>query len=177
MKIIELVNLYKEGKIENLSKTIETKDYISFAEKYEICSSTLEACNTIDKQTGIVKADSINRKITFIITMISVYTNIEFSFDEDGDIDSIQEYDILRKNKLLKPILDTFTEEYSECEEMLNIMQKDLIENNNTTYSVIGNILASLADEFKDKIHSLNLSQDNIDKYINVFETLMNNGK
>ena len=48
MKIKEFIDLYNEGKIEDIKTALEVKDYVSFAEKYELCSSTLEACGDID---------------------------------------------------------------------------------------------------------------------------------
>ncbi len=208
MKINELITLCNEGKIENLKEALEIKDYVPFAEKYELCASVINACNEVDEVTGLVKVDSINKNITFTIAFLSMYTNLEFSTDvndestpaneadtadetnemaaadETNKVDSIDEYDMLCRNKLLKPILKLIEEEYAECSDMLNTMQIDLISNNNTLPNVIGNVAAHvvdiiemLANVFGDKMQSLNLdlSQDNIDKYISVFETLMKN--
>ena len=179
MVIREFVNLYNEGKIEDLAKALEIKSYISFNKKKEMCTSVLNACNEIDEQTGIVKINSIDRKMTFEIAAISMYTNLEFSSDEDIEIDSIQEYDMLRKYGLLKPLLDLFEAEYNDCLEMLETMQADLIANSNTTQNILAhvskqllNILEPLADIIKDKVESsnLDLSQDNIDKYAKLIE-------
>lgn len=181
MKIVELVKNYNEGKIENLKETLEVKNYLPFAQKYELCASVLDSCNDIDERTGAVTIDSINRQITFAITTISAYTNLEFSLDENAEISSIDEYDMLCENKILKPIIELFKDEYAECEEMLMTMQNDLITNHNTLHNLVGNvakqllgIVEPLGNVLKDKIDSFNLdlSQDNIDKYAKIFETL-----
>jgi hypothetical protein len=163
MKILEFINLYNAGEIKDIKTALEVKDYVSFAEKYELCSSTLEACNETDERTGLIVVDTINRNITFTITALSAYTNLEFSFDDDAEVDSIQEYDMLRENKLLKPILDTFAEEYAECKEMLETMQEDLIANNNTTVNAVLNILTPFVDALEEKLASFDWSQINID--------------
>ena len=88
---------------------------------------------------------------------------------------------MLCKNKLIKPIIELFADEYSECEDMLTIMQNDLLANSNTLHNLAGNmakqlleILEPLGDILKDKIGSFNLdlSQDNIDKFAKIFEEL-----
>ena len=177
MTIQEFINLYKEGKATDLKKILEVKSYIPFTQKYELCSSVLDACNDIDIKTGLVSVDSVNRDVTFTIKVISMYTNLEFSPDGNKDVNSINEYDMLCENKLLKPILNLFDEEYVECEEMLITMQNDLITNNNTLHNVLGNgmkYFLSIADVLKKKVDGLNLdlSQDNIDKYAKLFEAL-----
>jgi hypothetical protein len=181
MKIVELVKNYNEGKIENLKEVLEVKNYLPFAQKYELCASVLDSCNDIDERIGAVTIDSINRQITFTITAISAYTNLEFSLDENAEISSIDEYDMLCENKILKPIIELFKDEYAECEEMLMTMQNDLIANHNTLHNLVGNVAKQLLDiveplgnVLKDKIDSFNLdlSQDNIDKYAKIFEAM-----
>ena len=177
MKVVEFCNTYKEQKIENLKEVLEVKDYVPFAQKYELCSDVLDMCNDIDIKTGLISVDSVNRNVTFITRVISMYTNLEFSPDGNADVNSIEEYDALCECKLLKPILSLFEEEYAECEEMLMTMQNDLIANNNTLHNVIGNgmkYLFGIVDVLKNKIDglSLDLSQDNIDKYAKLFEAL-----
>lgn len=181
MKINELIINYNEGKIENLKKALEVKDYLPFAEKYELCASVLDSCNDRDEKTGLVTVDSINRQITFTITVISAYTNLEFSLDEDAEISSIDEYDMLCKNKLLTPIVESLGDEYVHCEDMLTTMQNDLIANNNTLHNLAGNlakqllgVVEPLGSVLKTKLDSFNLdlSQDNIDKYAKIFEGL-----
>lgn len=179
MKINEFIANYNEGKIDYLKDTLEVKEYLPFAEKYELCASVLDSCNDKDEKTGLVTVDSINRQITFTITAISAYTNLEFSLDEDAEISSIDEYDMLCKNKLLTPIIESFSDEYVNCENMLTTMQNDLIANSNTIHNLAGNlakqllgIVEPLGNVLKTKLDSFNLdlSQDNIDKFAKIFE-------
>lgn len=183
MKVSEFVNEYKNGKINDLREALDIRDYVPFGEKYELCASVLNVCNDTDEKTGVVTIDSINRQITFTITVISTYTNLEFSLDESAEISSIDEYDMLEQNGLISAIIDLFDKEYTKCEDMLNTMQNDLLENSNTLHNIVGNIskqlldiLEPLGDILKDKIGLLNfdLSQDNIDKFAKIFEGLNN---
>lgn len=188
MKVTEFVNEFKNKKIQNtqiapnavseyIKKILEVKDYISFAEKRELCAQVLNACNT-KADSGLVKIDSVSRYIIFTISIISKYTNIEFSSGEDG-VDSLDEYDMLCQNGLLNPILDVIGEEYSACNNILNMMMEDIISNNNTVENVIGTILSKFEDSVDDFIVALtqriesmesDLNQIDIDKYKGIIE-------
>ncbi len=175
MFIKEFVEKYKNGEVQNLKETLAIRDYVSFAEKYDLCSSVLAECNTIDNKTGIVTVDSIMRHVVFTISILSLYTNLEFTSDENSEITSIDEYDMLCESKLLRPIIDEFAEEYAECENMLNTMQNDLIANSNTMVNVIGNLakqLVGVVDSFSDTMKNMNLDQVNIDKITDILETI-----
>lgn len=181
MKIKEFIERVKNEETNNFKEMLAIRDYAPFAEKYDLCSSVLAECNDVDEKTGIVSIDSVMRHVVFTISILSLYTNLEFSSGENSETNSIDEYDILCENKLLKSIIAEFSEEYVECEQMLNTMQNDLIANNNDVYHVIGNtakqllgVVSPLASILKDKIEALDLdlSQDNIDKYIKLFEKI-----
>jgi hypothetical protein len=183
MKIVEFIENFKNAKVENtkmipdavakyIKKELEVKDYVPFAEKRELCANVLNACNT-KEDNGLVKVDSVSRYISFTLSIISAYTNLEFSSGED-EIDSLDEYDMLCQANLLNPILDVIGAEYATCNNMLNMMMDDIIANNNTVENVIGAILGKLGDSvdelisvFADKVESmeLDLSQIDIDKY------------
>ena len=183
MKIVEFIEKFKSAKVENtkmipdavakyIKKELEVKDYVPFAEKRELCANVLNACNT-KEDNGLVRIDSVSRYIIFTLSIISAYTNLEFSSGED-EIDSLDEYDMLCQVNLLNPILDVIGAEYATCNNMLNMMMDDIIANNNTVENVIGAILGKLGDSvdelisvFADKVESmeLDLSQIDIDKY------------
>lgn len=183
MKIVEFIEKFKSAKVENtkmipdavakyIKKELEVKDYVPFAEKRELCANVLNACNT-KEDNGLVKIDSVSRYIIFTLSIISAYTNLEFSSGKD-EIDSLDEYDMLCQVNLLNPILDVIGAEYATCNNMLNMMMDDIIANNNTVENVIGAILGKLGDSvdelisvFADKVESmeLDLSQIDIDKY------------
>jgi hypothetical protein len=127
--------------------------------------------NTVDNKTGVVNVDSVMRHVVFTISILSLYTNLEFTSDENSEITSIDEYDMLCESKLLRHIIDEFAEEYAECEYMLNTMQNDLVANSNTVVNVIGSLakqLVGAVESFSDTMKNMNLDQDNIDKITDI---------
>lgn len=180
---------FKEKKIMNtkatpnavsdyLRKELEVKDYVPFAEKRELCERVLNACNT-KKGNGLVETDSVTRYIIFTISVISKYTNLEFSSGKDTEFDSLDEYDMLCQEGLLNYILDVIGEEYVTCNNILNMMMSDIVANNNTIENVIGNILGKigesvdgLIDVLAEKVEDmeLDLNQIDINKYKGLIE-------
>lgn len=181
MKIREFIENYKakkfvitkngvDEKIEHLKKELEIKKYIPFADKRDICATVIDACCT--KKDGLIKVDSVSRYIVFTISVISAYTTLEFS--SDADYDSLDEYDMLCEAGLLNPILALIGDEYSACNNLLNMMMEDVITNNNTVEAVLGHALDKVSDSvdnlisvFADKVEEmeLDLSQIDFDKY------------
>jgi hypothetical protein len=181
MKINEFITIVKEAKLPEsptavsgfIKKNLEIKNYIPFAEKRELCEKVLNICNQRDENSGLIKVDSVSRYIVFTISIISKYTNLEFSSGED-DIDSLDEYDMLCQAGLFNPILDAIGSEYVACNNILNMMMEDIISNNNTLENVIGVVLGNLGDSvdnlltvFADKVESMELdfNQIDIDKF------------
>ena len=188
MKVQNFIDDFKSSKVVNsqikpnavgeyIKKTLEVKDYVPFAEKRELCAQVLNACNT-KNDSGLIKVDSVSRYIIFTLSIISKYTNLEFSSGED-EIDSLDEYDMLCQADLLNPILDVIGAEYTTCNNMLNMMMEDIMTNNNTIENVIGAVLGKLGDSIddfitviSDKVESMNLdlNQIDIDKYKGLIE-------
>jgi hypothetical protein len=163
---------------EYIKEKLEVKDYVPFAEKRELCERVLNACNT-RKDNGLIEVDSVSRYIVFTISIISKYTNLEFSSGKDTEFDSLDEYDMLCQNGLLNPILDVIGGEYATCNNILNMMMDDIVSNNNTIENVVGEVLGKFGDSvdnlinvFADKIESmeLDLDQIDIDKYTGLIE-------
>lgn len=165
---------------EYIKKELEVKSYVPFAEKRELCANVLNVCNTIG-DSGLVKVDSVSRYIVFTLSVISKYTNIEFSSGEDIEFDSLDEYDMLCENHLLNPIIEVIGEEYMACNNMLNMMMADIEANNNTVEAVLGHTLGKITDSIDDFIDvlaekveemDLDLSQIDIDKYKGLIDLL-----
>ena len=191
MKVYEFIEEFKEKKIMNsklnehaisdyIKKELEIKDYVPFAEKRELCANVLNACNKKD-DSGLIKVDSVSRYIVFTLSIITKYTNLEFSSGEDTEFDSLDEYDMLCQSGLLNPILDVIGVEYTTCNNILNMMMADIEANNNTIENVVASVLGNIGgsiDDFitvlADKVESLNLdlSQINIDKYKGLLDLL-----
>lgn len=166
-----------DEKVEYLRKELDPKEYIPFADKRELCKAVIDAC--CKKEGGLVKVDSVTRYIIFTISIISAYTNLEFSSGEDYD--SLDEYDMLCEAGLLNPILALIGEEYAACNNMLNMMMDDVIANNNTVEAVLGHALSKVSDSlddligaFADKVEEMefDLSQIDIDKYKGILDLI-----
>lgn len=191
MKIEQFINDFKNGNVQNtklapnvvgeyIKNVLDVKDYVPFEEKRELCANVLNVCNTRD-DNGLVKVDSVTRYIIFTISIISKYTNLEFSSGKDDEVDSLDEYDMLCQSNLLNPILDVIGDEYVTCNNILNMMMSDIIANNNTIENVVGNTLVKLGDSIdgfisvlSDKVESmeLDLSQIDINKYKGIIDLL-----
>ena len=190
MKILDFINGFKEKKVMNtqinpnaigeyIKKELEVKAYVPFAAKRELCERVLNACNT-RSDGGLVKVDSVSRYIIFTLTVISAYTNIEFSAG-DAEFDSLDEYDMLCENYLLNPILEVIGEEYTACNNMLNMMMADIEANNNTVEAVLDYNLSKIADSvgglldvLAEKVEEmdLDLNQIDIEKYKGLIDLL-----
>lgn len=190
MTIQNFIEEFKAKKIQNtktdntivsayIAKTLEIKNYIPFVEKRELCERVLNACNT-KSNGGLVKVDSVSRYIIFTLSIISKYTNLEFSSGE-GEFDSLDEYDMLCENHLLNPILGVIGEEYASCNNMLNMMMADIEANNNTVEAVLDYNLSKITDSidnligvFAEKVEEmeLDLNQIDIDKYKGLLDLL-----
>ena len=191
MKVYEFINGFAEKKVMNtainqnavsdyIKKELEVKSYLPFAEKRELCTQVLNACNTRGND-GLVKVDSVSRYIIFTLSVISQYTNLEFSSGEDAEFDSLDEYDMLCQSRLLNPILEVIGEEYTACNNMLNMMMADIEANNNTVEAVLGHTLGKVADSIDNLIDvlaekveemDLDLNQIDIDKYKGLLDLL-----
>lgn len=184
MTIQQFIETYKTKKmmntqiVEYVRKTLEVKDYVPFAEKRELCADVLNACNT-KNENGLVKVDSVSRYILFTVSIISKYTNLEFSYGEDAEFDSLDEYDMLCQANVLDPILEAIGAEYVTCNNILNMMMSDIVANNNTVENVLGHALAKVnktvdgfADVLAEKVKELelDLNQIDINKYKGLIE-------
>lgn len=189
MKIVEFIENFKTRNIMNtklvpdavqqyVKQELEIKDYIPFAEKRELCANVLNACNA-KTSNGLVKIDSVSRYLVFTLSIISKYSNLEFSSGKDGEFDSLDEYDMLCQTNLLNPILEVISDEYATCNNLLNMMMEDIIANNNTVESVVAHLLGKLGmsvdnliDVLAEKVESfeLDLSQIDINKYKGLIE-------
>lgn len=164
-----------EERVEWIKKELGLIHYVPFAEKREICKKVIDTCCT--KEDGLVKVDSITRYILFTVSVISKYTELEFNTDEEYD--SLDEYDMLCECRLLNPILELIGDEYTACNNMLNMMMEDVIANNNTVEAVLGHELGKVSDSLDDLIGmfakkvekmELDLNQIDIEKYKGILD-------
>jgi hypothetical protein len=155
-----------DERVEWIRKELEVKEYLPFAEKRELCKVVLDACCT--KEDGLVKVDSVSRYIIFTLSVLSRYTTLEFSSGEEYD--SLDEYDMLCESHVLDIIIAVIGDEYTACNNMLNMIMDDIMTNNNTVEAVLGHALGNvsyslddLIGTFADKVEEMELDLSQID--------------
>ena len=169
MKVLDFVNEFKNKRIMNtkinehavsdyIKEALEIKSYLPFMEKRKIIEVVVEQ-NTKEVD-GIKKNDSINQYLSFVISMLSAHTNIEFSEDPVAD------YDMLSESGLLPQIIAEFKESYDECDILLKMELASKLEDNNINVLVgkfLNNILNKL-DDFGDMLKDNNFKEEDLAK-------------
>lgn len=167
MKVLDFVNEFKNKRIMNtkinehavsdyIKEALEIKSYLPFMEKRKIIEVVVEQ-NTKEVD-GIKKNDSINQYLSFVISMLSAHTNIEFSEDPVAD------YDMLAESGLLPHIIAEFKESYDECDVLLKMELASKLEDNNINVLVgrflndILNKLDDFGDMLKDKFGDIDVN-------------------
>lgn len=168
-EFIESVNKNPNAASAIIAKTVEKK-YIPVLRKRQLAEIVYNS--SVSVENGIVKVDSLSKYLIFTMLMISEYTNLEFSTDENGaaTVEAIQEFDMLCENGLINPIIACFEADYTRSNEVLNYVFKDNIAANNTIEAVFGrigndviDILDAFADTLSNKVSELELNMPEVD--------------
>lgn len=194
MKVSEFVDGYKKNATDNLKrayvkKNIVVKNYIPFVEKQAHVDRIINATSydiDADGNRKDIKINSSARYLFTIMTVVSLYTNI------DVDFSSIHtEYDLLCENDLIPLLLnlDSPNEsiipvtDYMEFNTILNMKFDDFVRNNLSTEAFIsgqvtrfgtltGTVLNPVLDRLAEAIE--NVDDKKIEKLIASFGKLMN---
>ena len=166
MKVKELVEKYEKNSRINIAKEIETKPYIGIMQKKQIAELVLDNCMYfVDDE---IHMDSVERYILFTITVIQAHTNLEFDYENDAAVD---DYDMLCETGLLVKIIDTFQDDYASCQEILNMVTGDRLQDSMTIekklYQFLDGVKYSLdeiLDSFVEKINFDELQNLPVDK-------------
>lgn len=105
--------------IETMKKIIRPKNYLSFTEKENLVLSILKKIISYSDE-GKIQYNSCKKYITFILDMLSVYTNLR--------IDKYS-YDILCSNNLLNIVIGSLGSEYDICLGIMEMYIDDLEHN------------------------------------------------
>jgi hypothetical protein len=164
----QFVEEFKNKKITNTSinenavndylrEQLEINEYIPFNEKRMIAEMVV-ASNT-DVIDGVKKYDSINAHVLFIVDMLEAHTNLEFSDDY------IDDYDMLAENGLIAPILEMFSADYAECNDVLKMaLEYEMADNNldaivGRFFNGLYGTLDGVGDSLKNMIDKVNISE------------------
>lgn len=162
MKINELVEMYEKNPRIDIAKKLDTIPYISIGYKRELAKLVLDNCTSIID--GEVHIDSVERYLLFTISVISMHTNLEFSSSEDSEHNVVDDYDSLCKSGLLVKIIDTFKDDYVSCQEILNMMTADRLQDNMTIEKKLYQFLDSIQEMLSNGVNNLieNLDLDSL---------------
>lgn len=158
MKISEFVEMYEQNPRIDIAKKLDVISYVSIASKREMSRLILDNCTTI--VDGEVHIDSVERYILFTVAVISMHTNLEFSYDEDSEHSSIDDYDVLCKSGLLVKIIDTFKDDYASCQEILNMMTADRLQDNMTIEKKLYMFLDGIQEMLSGTVSNLTKNLD-----------------
>lgn len=173
MKINEFISEYNKNKKNaafNVAKLINVKTYVPVLRKRQLAELVYQ--NSISYENGLVKVDSLTKYLIFSMLMISEYTDLEFTVDENGKAtaEAIAEYDALCEVGLIDVIIGCFATDYARANEILNYVFKDNLAVTNTVEAVVGNLvenlngsLDSITTALKDKIENFDMDLSNVD--------------
>ena len=174
MLVVDFLKDYQDKKIQNskinenavseyLNKTLEIKKYIPFTTKRGAVEIVV-AQNTY-WEDGIKRHDTFDAYIGFVVSMLSIHTNLEFS-DQP-----IEDYDLLAESGLLPQIIAEFQESYDECNVLLKMARDAELEDNNINV-VVGRFLNGILDRLdsvgetlKEKLGNVNVADILGDKF------------
>lgn len=166
MKINEFISEYNKNKKNaafNVAKLINAKTYIPVLRKRQLAELVYK--NSISYENGLVKVDSLTKYLIFSMVIISEYTDLEFTVDENGSAtaEAIAEYDALCEAGLVDVVIGCFATDYARANEILNYVFKDNLAVTNTVEAVVGNLVENVNDSLDSLVNSLKEKIDNFD--------------
>jgi hypothetical protein len=182
MKINEFINTYNKNNKQatfNVAKLLNVKTYVPVLRKRQLAELVYQ--NSISFENGLVKVDSLTKYLIFSMLMISEYTDLEFTVDENGSAtaEAIAEYDALCEAGLVDVVISCFAADYGRANEILNYVFKDNLAVSNTVEAVVGGLvenineyLGNLAESLKNKIDNFDMDLSNVD--MSQFENIIN---
>ena len=163
MKVQEFVEKYNNNDRIDIAKTLEVKKYIGLSTKRELSKLVLDSCTRV--VDGEIHIDSVERYILFTISVISMHTNLEFSYNDNDEHSAVDAYDMLCESGLLVKIIDTFKDDYASCQEILNMMTADKMQDNMTIEKKMYMFLDGVQNMLENSINKL-IDQINVDELV-----------
>ena len=172
MKIMDFIDAVKKNPNQTsaICKKIVKIKYIPVLEKRQLAD--IVYANSIEMENGIVKVDSLSKYLIFTLLMLTKYTELEFSVDENGVAteEAIREYDALCENDLINKVIAEFAEDYTRSNEIMNYVFQDNLAVNNTIEAVAGkvttallNIVDDFANTLSNKVDEMSFAFENLD--------------
>lgn len=132
---------------EFINKHITTK-YVPFLTKEVYCESIVRATSYVNNgDTKLVKINSANRYLFFVMRLIELYTDIELSdYGNDNGANLATDYDKLNEIGAIDVLVKAIPKsEYSEFTTLLNMKLDDLRDNEYSITALLYNLKNSLS--------------------------------
>lgn len=138
--IAEYNSVVNEAGKDAVCKKYIKRTYVPVMEKYV---SLLACFNTCSRQAnGMVYYDSFNQYITYLMTVIRMYTSLDTS-----DVGLFDSYDLLKESEAIDNILILIGEnELKEFERINEMIKSDVINNELNPYSYFAVQINRLGD-------------------------------
>lgn len=159
--VTDFVNKYNgykadTAKTEYLNKTIKVVKYVSYASKVVFANQIVEQTHNVDN--GIVNINTAKQYALFVIGIISMYTNLEFS---DAPL---SDYDLLDELGLIEVIIGMIPDkEYQNTKLVLDMVTNDFMTNNYGTVPLLQKLVASFIEFFSPVLDNIrNMDNDTL---------------
>lgn len=164
MKISVFIEKYNElssdtAKTQFVKKIVKT-NYAGIVAKRAILQNSVNK-SVIDKGS-IVYVDSLTSKINFAVSIVLLYTILEFDKKESGEVDVFGGYDLLMKNNIFDAIIAIVGE--SEIEELAGVHSSLLDNFYNENSSTQATLIRQINLVFKTFSGMLNKLLETVDK-------------
>jgi hypothetical protein len=140
----------------NLEKELDVKKYLPMEVKKTIAHGIIYDCTR--DEGGVIKVDSVERYMSYVRYMITMYTNLEYT---DDDYDTLCST-VYGDTTLLNAIMDCFGEDAKECLKFLDFMMDDYIRDNSIEV-VAANFLNDLSKTIENLTNIISLKFDGMD--------------
>lgn len=166
MTINELLECMNNDSFD-LYNELQIKKYLPLEIKKTIAQGIIFECTS--NEYGAIKVDSVQRHLSYVKYMLTMYTNLEYT-DDDYDTLCSTEF---KNTSLLDAIIECFKLEAQECEKIIGFMIDDYMYENSiesVAVMLMNKLSASLGDiseKINEKIGDVDINSilpDDVDK-------------
>ena len=134
---------------------IKIKKYVPYSTKSAVAIGI--AKKTIKFIDGVPQKDNISKFIVVVMSVISLYTDLDVSNDKESG------YDLLTESKLMDVILNEIGDDVKEYEFVIECAYSDLYENSLSTHTFIASQVTRFGNLASEGFKMLSESVSKID--------------
>lgn len=129
-----------------LIKEIIVTNYSPISVKREVLKVALDKSIVVNDK-GIKYIDMLMNKIMFTVSILSLYTNLDFVCDADGNKSAIETYDCLMSSNIIDSLYKIIGADISELILVNEKILDNWYEENTTTKSFVADMVGLFADK------------------------------